>query len=587
MKWYMTGSFLSGLFLILIFSPGYCRGAPDSVLSIYGAVRQPLNLTMDDLTRYQAVQAQIHEVESNGAFHGVFIYQGIPLKYLLELASVAKGETGFPSSIDLAIRVLNRQGHAVALSWGEVFCRNPSEFIVATSAVPVNAYKDCTGCHARDEHKPRLEQYERKPLLPKLVAAADMYSDRCLEDITSIEIIDVRPRTETNKLPELYSPSIEIEGAAKKPATIKRLAPFPKIEIPVRHGDCRGYHGIQSYSGASLKKIVETAGVKLDIDSVLLAWAPDGYRTSISYGELFLSPSGARIMIADHLNASPLNKGGRFCLVFPDDLSPARRVDAVSKIEPVFLRGAAKLHVVGIGCGDTGLITLKAISAMAKADAFICPADIKNRFAKYMGDKPVLFDLYEFSPPAIKKQNPSLSPLEAAKLLKDKQAHAAGTIKDALKRNTHVVLLDYGDPAIFTGSGWVKEFFDEKELEIIPGISSFAAANALLNKKFDGNRSIVLTTPWDMEKNPALLKAAGARGDAAVIFMGLTRADIMMPVLRQCYPGATPVHVAYKAGYAGAEKVITTTLDGLEKTLVEEQEKLLGLIYIEPPAQGE
>lgn len=574
------------MFLAGLFFSGYCSAESGPLLSITGAVQQPLHLTLNDLVRYQPVQVQLHEVVSDGAFHGVFTYQGVPLRYLLELASPAKGDTGFASPIDLAIRVRNKKGDMAALSWGEVFCKNPPEFIVATSAVPVKTYKDCTACHTGDEHKSRLEQYERKPVFPKLVAAADMYSDRCLEDISSIEIIDLRPRTGTMKLPELYSSCIEVAGPEKKPVTIKKLSSFPAVKIPFRQGDCGGYHGIQYYGGASLKKIVETSGIKPDRASVLLVWAPDGYRASISYGELFLAARGNRIMIADRLNDAPLDKGGKYYLVFPDDLSFERRVDAVSKIEPVSLRGTAKLYVVGVGCGDTGLITLQAISTMAAANAFICTEDIKKRFGEYMGDKPVLFDMYDYTPHTIRKQNPGLAQDALDSLLKQKQSRAAGIVREMMENKKSVALLDYGDPAIFTGNIWIKNLFDEKDLNIIPGISSFTAANSLLNKKFDGNRSIVLTTPWDMEANPALLKAAGARGDAVVIFMGLARADGMMPLLRDCYPAATPVHVAYKAGYAGSEKVITTTLDGLKKTLMEEQEKLLGLIYIEPLLQG-
>ncbi|MCP4579714.1 MAG: hypothetical protein GY846_25875, partial [Deltaproteobacteria bacterium] len=44
--------------------------------------------------------------------------------------------------------------------------------------------------------------------------------------------------------------------------------------------------------------------------------------------------------------------------------------------------------------------------------------------------------------------------------------------------------------------------------------------------------------------------------------------------------GRTPVYLAYKAGYAGSEHLIKTTLDGLKKSADEYHEKFLGLIYI-------
>ena len=136
-----------------------------------------------------------------------------------------------------------------------------------------------------------------------------------------------------------------------------------------------------------------------------------------------------------------------------------------------------------------------------------------------------------------------------------------------------MALLDYGDPAIFTGSAWVKNYFEEKELRIITGISSFNAANALLNKKFDGNRSIVLTTPWDITANPSLLKAAASHGDAVVVFMALSNIDMLMPAFNQCYPAATPVFVVYKAGYAAGESVMETTISGVQQAVAQNQGK--------------
>ncbi len=517
-----------------------------------------------------------------GNFAASFNYQGVPLKILLELACIEKGDTGFASPIDLAIRVSNKKGEQISLSWGEVFYKNPSNFIIATSAAPLIPQKSCAGCHTDDKYKPRLAQYERKPELPKLVISDDLYADRCIENVSSIEIIDLRPRMETKKLPELYSPSIAVKGLVKKPLTIKELASFPKTEIPVRHGQCKGYHGIQKFSGASLKKIIESAGINPDKNLALMVSGPDGYRTLVSYGELFLSSCGDRIMIADRLDGSPLKHEGKFHLVFPDDLTPDRKILAVANIEIVALQDAPKLYVIGVGCGDTSLITLEAISYMAKANAFICPEDIKKRFAKYMGDKPVLFDMYEYMPHTHKKQNPALSAEELNLLVKEKQSAAIGLITNLMKNNQSVALLDYGDPTIFNGSVWVKDSFEEKDIKIIPGISSFNVSNALLNKKFDGNRSIILTTPWDITANPALLKAAAGRGDAVALFMALDKIEVMLPLLRECYQADTPAYVVYKAGYAGSEKVVATSISGLEQTLGREQEKLLGLIYIEP-----
>ena len=67
-------------------------------------------------------------------------------------------------------------------------------------------------------------------------------------------------------------------------------------------------------------------------------------------------------------------------------------VKNVTKVEIISLKELPKIYVIGFGCGDTSLITLEAISDVGKAGAFISAADFSDRFSKYMGDKPVLFD---------------------------------------------------------------------------------------------------------------------------------------------------------------------------------------------------
>jgi hypothetical protein len=50
-----------------------------STLAITGSVRQPLNLTRQDLNRFDAIRVQLNEVMSDGSFQGVFYYSDVPL----------------------------------------------------------------------------------------------------------------------------------------------------------------------------------------------------------------------------------------------------------------------------------------------------------------------------------------------------------------------------------------------------------------------------------------------------------------------------------------------------------------------------
>ena len=138
------------------------------------------------------------------------------MRTLLELASIRKTNTDFSKKVDLAILVRNREGKEVALSWGEVFYRNPASVIVATAAVPVRPHHNCKACHSHDVYGSRLAQLHRKIRFPKLVINGDSFSDRSLEDISSVRVIDLRPKVMTKSQEKLCSSRFTVTGKIKK-----------------------------------------------------------------------------------------------------------------------------------------------------------------------------------------------------------------------------------------------------------------------------------------------------------------------------------------------------------------------------------
>jgi precorrin-4 methylase len=566
--------------LCLVCKP--CTAYP-STLSITGRVRQPLNLTRQDLNGFDHIRVQLNEVMSDGSFQGVFYYTGVPLKSLLDLADVEKEETAFAKKTDIAILVRNKKGDQAALSWGEVFYRNPGGIIIATSASPIMPRKDCKTCHDSDVYKPRLEQFQRKIGFPKLVISTDTYSDRSLEDITSIEVLDLRPKMPAKKLKKLYASELTITGAMEKALTIKDLGAYPRREIRVMQlGEGKGYHGVNRFTGIPFKTILNKAGIGPDLSQTFLVSAPDGYRSLFSYGEIFLNPAGDRMTIADSINGQPIKNGGKFILVPPDDLMSDREVKAVQEIRVISLHRDPKIYVIGMGCGDTKLISLEAISYISKADVFVCPPDIRERFAKYMGDKPILLDIYKFSPPRLKKKNPGLSQEKFNELMNKERTTAVNIIQDVLNKGKSVAILDYGDPSIWSGWSWVQEYFSDERIKIIAGLSSFNVSNALIKRKMGCNGAIILTTSRGIMENKRMLKPIAEKGETLCIFMGLKDTDILVAEFLKYYNGQTPAYLAYKAGYSGSEHLIQTTLDGLGKAAHETREKFLGLIYVGP-----
>jgi hypothetical protein len=203
--------------------------ASPRTVSITGLVRQPLNLTMEDLESFDSIEVQLNEVMRDGSFRGVFYYRGVPLRTLLELASIEKEETAFEKKVDMALGVKGENGKDVALSWGEVFYRNPGNILVATSARPIMPKKSCDKCHSTEEYQPRLDQLRRGILFPKLVISSDTYGDRCVDGITSIEVMDLRPKMPSKKWTSFTRLSFPLQV---QDLSLRSSAIFPPIPGP-------------------------------------------------------------------------------------------------------------------------------------------------------------------------------------------------------------------------------------------------------------------------------------------------------------------------------------------------------------------
>jgi precorrin-4 methylase len=570
-------------------------------LTVGGAVGHPLNVGVDELARLGCVEARVAELTRDSSFNGVFIYKGVPLRTLLDLAVVRKDEGGFNKPLDLAVVVKDKHGKTVVVSWGEVFYKNPSHVFIALSAAPVRPHhaKGCGECHPSEVYQRTLSQLDRKIGFPKLIVANDFYTDRCIEDVVSIEVVDLRKPYERKQGQKLFSSNFVVSDGKGKSMEVTDLSVYPHLEATVKEvGDGRGFHGLKHFGGVSLRELLKKVDAKPDTDSAVLVSSVDGYRSLFSFGEIYLSPEGERIMIADSSKNRALKEDGRFMLVAPDDLAADRSVKAVNSIEIVSLKDQPKVYIISTGCGDTGLLTLEAISTMGKVDTFIASDYQIKQFSKYMADKPILFDPMLNYEPRFRKANPGLKPEEVKKGLEAQRAADMKKIRDALAAGKNIGLLDHGDPTIF--GGWQHWLEPEVggQFEVVTGVTSFSAANALFaNKKASTGisafkaaapdnllckraSSAILTAPKSLEMNEGLLKAVAASGDTLAIFMGLTELKTLVPLLKKYYPETTPVAIAYKAGYSNGARLVKTSLGSLIETVGRDKENMLGLIYV-------
>ncbi|TAL26679.1 MAG: hypothetical protein EPN94_02760 [Nitrospirae bacterium] len=332
------------LFITVFLFPCAIFAETQSSITISGEVKQPLSIAIDKLAGFQTVNVQLNEVMRDKTYKGAFNYRGVALKTLLDMASIEKKAKSSSKGIDLAIKITNKEGKSVVLSWGEIYYRNSGDIIIATEATPIKPHKSCANCHKDEKYyKPYLDVLDRKVEFPKLVVGGDGYAERSIEGVTSIEVIN--PAHEEVKkgansgAGKLFSPSFSINGSVKKEMILTDLSKYPRKELRMIHmGEGKGFHGIGDYSGPTLKTLVEEAGVNNDLTTVFIVTAPDGYRSLFSYGELFLNRGDDSIIIADKINGKAIEEEGKFFLVPCDDIMSDRDVKSVEKIEVLSLK---------------------------------------------------------------------------------------------------------------------------------------------------------------------------------------------------------------------------------------------------------
>lgn len=242
-----------------------------------------------------------------------------------------------------------------------------------------------------------------------------------------------------------------------------------------------------------------------------------------------------------------------------------------------------RLLVIGVGPGDSSMLTLQSISAIAAADSFIASADIVERFGLYLAGRPVLYDPLECSSRYMAKKNPDMSPGQVRELVDSNRKHHGMVIADEIESGRTVAVLDYGDPTVYgSWSYWIPDVIPREKIKVFPAISSFNAGNGMVGGNIMYSGSAVITTPEGMESDPGLVSQAARHGDTVVIFLGLHDIDRLMPLLEKTWPADTPVAVAYKAGYEREEFLLRTDIAGMLEKIKQHGENHLALIYIGP-----
>jgi len=212
------------------------------------------------------------------------------------------------------------------------------------------------------------------------------------------------------------------------------------------------------------------------------------------------------------------------------------------------------LYIVGAGCGDPGLITVKGKEILDRADVLIYAGSLVN---------PQLVDA---CPATAKYDSWGM-----------KLAEMTDIMIAAANAGKTVVRLHSGDPALYGAIIEQVDILNKAGIEVVrvPGVSSFFGAAASLGIQYTlkgVSESVIITRPAGKTLDEDQIAEFSGLGQTMVVFLGTEHMETIFEKV-QC-PPETPAAVIYHATWPDEKVVRGTVADiaqkaraaGIEKT---------------------
>lgn len=245
---------------------------------------------------------------------------------------------------------------------------------------------------------------------------------------------------------------------------------------------------------------------------------------------------------------------------------------------------ASGLYLVSTGVGDVDNLTLRAYEVIKKADIIFCSKWTCERMKDLIKGKEIydagfgIFHLFykKDSEEKFRDTNIKIHQFDVEEKKKELKK-ITKVIREAVKQGKTVVVLEDGDPTIYGPHIWYMEAFRDLNPEIVPGISCFNAANAVIKRSITNGkaRSVTLASGFSDLENLA------KTGTNLVIFtMRIKDITEILKKLEKYYSPETQVIFVLYAGYKDKERVIKGTFKDIYEKIKEIQFPFEYLVYI-------
>ena len=154
-----------------------------------------------------------------------------------------------------------------------------------------------------------------------------------------------------------------------------------------------------------------------------------------------------------------------------------------------------KLYGIGVGPGDTELLTLKAARILKSVPVVFTPKSSKEKESIALSIvKPILEERDDYK--RLMLVTPIFPMIEDKDELEKIWQSASEMIAQYLDSGRDVAFITLGDPSVFSTYAYVqKRLIDSYEIETVPGITSFTACAAARNKALVEQNQILSIVP--------------------------------------------------------------------------------------------
>ncbi|TZE81805.1 precorrin-4 C(11)-methyltransferase [Calorimonas adulescens] len=207
------------------------------------------------------------------------------------------------------------------------------------------------------------------------------------------------------------------------------------------------------------------------------------------------------------------------------------------------------IYFIGAGPGDPELITLKGAKIIQSCDVIIYAGSLVNK------------EILKYVKPEAEIYNSALMNLD----------EIIEIMMNAHKEGKDVARIHTGDPAIYGAIHEQIVMLEEENIdyEVIPGVSSFLAAAAVLKKELtipEITQTVIITRIGGRTKVPPEqeLKDLSRHRATMAIFLSVQEIDRVVSELKEGYQETTPVAVIYKATWED-QVIVTGTLGDISQ----------------------